>query len=281
MNNHTTDASLRRILVALDSSLEGGARIEAAAALAARCGAELLGLFVEDVDLLHLAGLPFAHEIAHTTASRRALDSVTMERTLRAQAEELRRHLESSAARAHVTCSFRIARGHVVPELLALASDIDLMIVGDLAQVCRPGRGPAAAMLRVLMEASCSVLVHRHYQSGTQPVAVFLDNAAYDDKLLAIGAQLSMAGNRDLLILVPPSGGKAQTVTAEALAGLARRGIGARIVSLGNTDTGSLIRAVQAENAGALVLAASSSMLHAPRDAALMAAIKCGVVVVR
>ena len=35
MNSHTTDASLRRILVALDSSLEGGARIEAAAALAA------------------------------------------------------------------------------------------------------------------------------------------------------------------------------------------------------------------------------------------------------
>ena len=29
MNSHTTDASLRRILVALDSSLEGGARIEA------------------------------------------------------------------------------------------------------------------------------------------------------------------------------------------------------------------------------------------------------------
>jgi len=281
MNNHTTDASLRRILVALDSSLEGGARIEAAAALAARCGAELLGLFVEDVDLLHLAGLPFAHEIAHTTASRRALDSVTMERTLRAQAEELRRHLESSAARAHITWSFRIARGHVVPELLAFTSDIDLMIVGDLAQVCRPGRAPAAEMLRVLMEASCSVLVHRHYQSGTQPVAVFLENAPYDDKLLTIGAQLSMAGNRNLLVLVPPSGGKEQTVTAETLEGLARRGIGARIVSLRNDDTGSLIRAVQAENTGALVLAASSPMLHAPRDAALLAEIKCGVVVVR
>jgi nucleotide-binding universal stress UspA family protein len=281
MNNHTTDASLRRILVALDSSLEGVARIEAAAALAARCGAELLGLFVEDVDLLHLAGLPFAHEIAHTTASRRALDSVTMERSLRAQAEEMRRNLESSAARAHITWSFRIARGHVVPELLALASEIDLMIVGDLVQVYRPGRAPAAAMLRVLMEASCSVLVHRHYQSGTQPVAVFLDNAAHGDKLLAIGAQLSLAGNRGLLILIPPNGGEVQTIAAETLAGLARRGIRARIVSLGNTHIGSLIHAIQAENAGALVLAASSPMLYAPRDAALLTEIKCGVVVVR
>lgn len=281
MNNPTNDVSLRRILVALDSSLEGGARIETATALAARCGAELLGLFVEEVDLLHLAGLPFAYEIAHTTASRRALDSVTMERTLRAQAEELRRHLETSAARAHIMWSFRTARGHVVPELLALASEIDLMIVGDLAQSSRPGREPVAAMLQVLTEASCSVLVQRQHRSGKQPVVVLLENPTRGDRLLAIGAQLALEGNRDLLVLVRPDRGEVPAVAAESLLDLARRGIRARVIPLATADTGSVIRAVQAEDAGTLVLGASDPVLKEARDAASLADLKCAVVVVR
>ena len=55
--------TLRRIVVGLDAGPRDRAALEAAAQLAARMQAELVGLFVEDIDLLHLAGLPFAREV--------------------------------------------------------------------------------------------------------------------------------------------------------------------------------------------------------------------------
>ena len=52
-----------RILVALDASPQSEAALRAAAELAALLEAELEGLFVEDINLLHLCGLPFGREI--------------------------------------------------------------------------------------------------------------------------------------------------------------------------------------------------------------------------
>ena len=61
--NDTHEAASRRILVAIDTSPHGSAALEAAARLATELRAELEGLFIEDINLLRLAGLPFAREI--------------------------------------------------------------------------------------------------------------------------------------------------------------------------------------------------------------------------
>ena len=53
----------RRIVVALDASSHSHAALAAAVALAGRLQAELQGIFVEDVNLLRLAELPFAREV--------------------------------------------------------------------------------------------------------------------------------------------------------------------------------------------------------------------------
>ena len=55
----TADHTPRRILVALDASAHSHAALAAAVALAARLHAEIEGLFVEDINLLRLAELPF------------------------------------------------------------------------------------------------------------------------------------------------------------------------------------------------------------------------------
>jgi K+-sensing histidine kinase KdpD len=46
---------VKRILIALDPSRRGQSALQAAAHLAAGTGAELAGLFVEDINLLRLA----------------------------------------------------------------------------------------------------------------------------------------------------------------------------------------------------------------------------------
>ena len=54
---------IRRILVALDASEASRAAIRSAVDLAARFRAELVGLFVEDVNLLRSAQLPFVRKV--------------------------------------------------------------------------------------------------------------------------------------------------------------------------------------------------------------------------
>ena len=65
----------RRILVALDASPHSLAALEAAAELAASLRAELIGLFVEDANLLRVAGFPFAREFGAYTAQAREIDA--------------------------------------------------------------------------------------------------------------------------------------------------------------------------------------------------------------
>ena len=56
MNERELEPTIRRILVALDASPHSQAALQAASELAAALKAELVGIFVEDVNLLHLAG---------------------------------------------------------------------------------------------------------------------------------------------------------------------------------------------------------------------------------
>ena len=54
---------IERVVVTLDAASEYRTAIDTAVRLAARTGAPLHGLFVEDPDLLYLAALPFARQV--------------------------------------------------------------------------------------------------------------------------------------------------------------------------------------------------------------------------
>ncbi len=105
---------VRRIVATLQPQRPASARVGAIADLARRMEAELLGLFIEDIDLLHFAALPFSHEVGEASASRRPIDVEAMERTMRARAEELRAALAEALGEAPtVRWSFRVERGPV------------------------------------------------------------------------------------------------------------------------------------------------------------------------
>jgi len=134
--------SIRRITVVQESAQAAGA-LDAVVETAAALEAELTGLFVEDVGLLHFAGLPFAREIGGFSA--RALDVRTMERRLRSQAEEARRALAAAAEGKPLRWSFRIERGSLAAQVRGALAEADLVVLlGD-----RGGQPPrrAAALL--------------------------------------------------------------------------------------------------------------------------------------
>ena len=65
------ETGISRILFALDPSRQNRAALERALTLAERLRAELIMLFVEDENLLHLVNLPFAREVHRISASER------------------------------------------------------------------------------------------------------------------------------------------------------------------------------------------------------------------
>lgn len=122
--------SIRRITVVQEPA-RGARALDAVAEAAAALEAELLGLFLEDVELLHFAGLPFAREIG-ASARPRGLDVQTMERWFRSQADEARRALAAAAEGKPVRWSFRVERGSVPAQLRKALADADLVILlGD------------------------------------------------------------------------------------------------------------------------------------------------------
>lgn len=120
----------RRIVVALDASPASAPAVEAAAQLAATWHAEILGIFVEDANLLRWASLPFTREVSGYTASVRDLGELELVRELRAQASRARTVLTRAAERHHVRMSFRVARGAVTAELLATLTEHDVVSLG-------------------------------------------------------------------------------------------------------------------------------------------------------
>lgn len=119
-----------RIMLTLDAVSYSPDIIDLAVEMAVDLNMELHGQFVEDIDLLRLAGRPFSSEITLATACERVLDPDSMLRTFHAISREIRAHLEKTASIARVHWSFETIRGRRVETVLTRLPDTDLIIVG-------------------------------------------------------------------------------------------------------------------------------------------------------
>jgi len=256
---------MRRILVALDASLHSLAALETAAELAARWHAELLGVFVEDVNLLRLAGLPFPREVYASSATAEPLDTPSMERALKVRAEQARRAFVATAARAKVQASFRVVRGQVAAEVLGAASEADLLILGrESRRLGRPAPLGSTA-LTVATRAARALLV-RHGVPVTRPILVVDDGSRSASQALRVAASVAEALGGGLTVLVAADTADARdALAARAAALIGQRPVPVRFLPLPRVDVAHLARAVRAEGDGILVLGSPSLL----RDEAL------------
>jgi nucleotide-binding universal stress UspA family protein len=185
-------AAFRRILVGLDASAASLDALAAAAALAGRLRADLAGLFVEDEDLIRLAGLPFAGVVRVPSGVREALDRPQAEAELRALAARAREALERAASAHRVACTFRVARGRVVAEVLGAAEAPDLLVLGAgghrRSGAARVGDTARAAADR----GRSSVLVLRPGGRLGEPVVAIDDGTAGAPRALAVARSIDV-----------------------------------------------------------------------------------------
>jgi len=240
---------IRRVVVSLDPAPPSRAALEAAAALAARLDAELVGLFVEDVDLLHFAALPFAHEIGFGSAARRPLDLAAMELQLRALGAEVRQMLEQTAARSSLRWSFRVARGSPAAELLAAAAEADLVLAAA-------GLGPAPKGPLTLLAA----VAYPAASAGA-----------------ALGALAGVLGDGITVLLLAEDAAQARRWEKEAGAALAERGLSARFRVVRGKERETLAQLLGESTASALILAGVDEALGREGLRELMKQWRCPV----
>jgi len=130
VNEHREPLTIRRIVVAVDASPHSRAAMEAAVRLAARFDAELLGLFVEDINVLRIAGLPYAQEFGAYSAQRRHINTTDVERQLRVRSRQVQDNFRLLSGGASIQGTFRVTRGSVGAEIQSAAADADVLIVG-------------------------------------------------------------------------------------------------------------------------------------------------------
>lgn len=256
-----------RILLVLDISPRSRAALEMAAALAAELDAELAGLFVEDVDLLRLSGLPFTREIGFLSAVSRPIVPEEVEQAMRREAEEVRCLLAEAADRLRLRWSFHVARGQIATELFALADELDLIVLGKRARLG----------LRPLGDS----LAEREYRPrAAKPVMAVFDGSAAARRALELAGRLAGASGAELWLLVPAASAAEFALRADAAKELlARAGRAApacrRILS---GEIGELATAVREARAGVLVLNGDGRLRSGEGFATLLNEIDCPVV---
>jgi nucleotide-binding universal stress UspA family protein len=270
---------IHRILVALDASPHSLAALKAAAALAADLQAELLGMFVEDINLLRLAGLPGAREIVSSTGGVRELDTQRLERALRAQAAELEHALAAAAEGSHIRWTFRVARGRVVRELLTAAQEADMLVLGRLGRSLLQRSRLGSTAQAIAASATRTVVFLEHGIELGPPVVALFDGSDSSWRALTTAAQLTHEQQQKLVVLIAGANAVVEHLQARASERLGQLQCSARFRTV--ADLANLHQIVRQEGGNMLVLAADHALAREETLPELMERVKCPVVLVR
>jgi hypothetical protein len=187
-----------RVVVPLDSASEIEPAIDTAARLAARWQVPLHGIFIEDEELLGLAGLPFGAQVS-LGAGVEKLSKRQIERHLRAFAERVRKELAAAAAGHHLKWSFAVIRGPLPPDLFKPG---DFVVV---SAATRPIGGHFRVRARWWSAISLTrhplLLARRRWELGGSVLTLLRRRGAVSARLLALAAEIADLGRREMTVL--------------------------------------------------------------------------------
>ncbi|WP_163557488.1 universal stress protein [Halomonas sp. NO4] len=154
-----TSQELARVLALLDASRHSLAALSAAVDLASRRHAELVALYVEDLDLLRCTAFPFSREIGAQSGLARPLSTTSLEAAIARQRGRIHQALERAVAGRELHHRLEVSRGQVTVEALAAAGPADVLVLGKAGMSERFGPRLGSTSRRLLLEAPCTVLV--------------------------------------------------------------------------------------------------------------------------
>lgn len=270
-----------RVLILLDGSRLSLAALEVAAEIAAARNAEVLGIFVEEINLLRAAGYGFAQEVGGSSGLARPLEVAALEARMQTQAEQARRLLQQTMARRGLAQSLKLCRGRVAEEVLGLMQPEDLVVLGRAGWSAILGARLGSTARILLRQAPGEVLLWTESRPQRQNRVVVLLNhdQAANHRAVRVAAELARRSNQPLSVLIRATSEVDRSMAEDMLTDLQRAGITARIKWLSATSANATVRALQEEDASQLVVSRSNGLLADQHADALLSELNLPITV--
>ena len=257
MNQSGLERRNGRIVVALDASPDSIAALRAAAEIAALLDIELEGLFVEDINLVHLCGFPFGQEVGSYTAAVRRLDNAALERQFRTIEVAIRRSMSQVATRLPVRWTFHVRRGPIVSELLTAAQDAALLSLGRSGQIRSRTLGSTAS---ALVQKSQQPLLLLGREGGLVfPLIAIYTGSSASQRALQWLASLARHDSRPVRVIVVARPDAPQTV--EQLETDVQQILGDQAVEFIPVRYGDVLMTLRSLSGGTLIISSDHAEL--------------------
>lgn len=280
-NQSGSGAPTGRVLVLLDGSRMSYAALDAAADIAAKTGADVLGVFVEELNLLRSAGFGFAREVGSESGVSRPFGPIELEQRMQRLAEQARCALAGAAARYGGRHALSITRGSVVDEVLALAGPNDLLVLGRVGWSSAPGARLGSTAKGLLRRSPGRMLLWCERQVSSQGRVVVFLNDHDDANRRAIMAATDVVRHfqQPVTLLL----GAGADIPPDHLK-LMKQDLGVsdsdfRVRTLPSTDPVTVVQVLRQERAVQLVLSRDCTLLREPGAEHLLAALTLPVTI--
>jgi hypothetical protein len=198
----TQRVAVSRIIVGWQSHAAIDPSVEAATLLAAATEAEVVGLFVEDNDLIKLAGQPFVRPLTLGDDSSKPVTRATIVAAYARGATVCRRVLSAQAGKADVKWTFSTERGELPAKIRDIAASNDFVVLPGDAQ----GFGAKQLMdeLRSSPTNVRGILLVGLRQPASQmgPVIAIDDGDDKGEHTIRLAVRIAMVRGRSLVLFV-------------------------------------------------------------------------------
>ena len=262
--------AIRRIVVTLDASESGRPALETAVRLAALLGAKLEGVFVEDTNLMRMAGLPFLREVRPWSLGEEKISSRRMQRELRTLARHAERMLEQVAREMSVPWSFQVWRGRAGFETLTQAFGVDILSLGRVSALAY-SRAWATTRPRA-----------RQSRETIASINVLFSDSKQAERAMTTACNLAKDLGARLNVLLPKKQKKnTADLMKKAQAILDMHGQPARFIQFADAGVQSLVQAAGTFRQCILIAETEHPLLQQAGLDQCLAALTCPVLLVR
>jgi len=268
-----------RILVWLDPSARQEASLEVLPALGS--AAEILGLFVEDTNLIEFSRLKIAREVSFEGTTARQMDQRGIERQFRIHGARMRNLFETAARKISASHSFHVVRGELRTELLGMSTNFDVMVLAHSRRHFGPRLTVRAQLSQLLAGGPRTlVFVQEQWRTGRSVVALF-DGSPESRAALRAAAAIADSDRLEFSILLPDMGEERGLALRNQITEILSNSTGHSIRVISTHDVDELVCAAEAENARVLVVPGADTADRERLVAELLDRVSCSLIVAR
>lgn len=205
---HVAEASEAkgRVVVHLCSGLASPVALDAAVWLARAFQSEIEGLFVENEQLIELAGFPLAREVPLSGRGKRDISIESVERELRFASSAFHAEVVTRAKAAEVTAHARVVRDDPVKALSEVCSACGPWNAVALAE---PFTSPACPSLKQLLDsvrdATGLLVVGPRACRISGPIAIALEHAELLPAMVSAAEKLAAVDEKEIALCLMAS----------------------------------------------------------------------------